>query len=226
MSWLEHLVKDETKFEPDRVAAGYFLLMIIGRLKFSDGMNTSEMRIDVINVDGLQGGYLECKAERTTTSLTLERKIRFLPVVVPLMGFADPCWIQVWLELRDKQGLQCRSGHPLMTSPVQGGGWSRVPLPVGLAADWLRGLLKSDEDGAKRIATHSKSGIESSVRRLLGYHSHSMDQSVLMYSRDAMALPLRRLVSVIEAVRQRQFFRDHTRLVNQLSTYPLYRDDL
>ena len=78
VSWLEHLVKDETKFEPDRVAAGYFLFMVIGRLRFSDGMNISEMRIDAINVDGLQRGYLECKAERTTTSLTLEQKIRCL----------------------------------------------------------------------------------------------------------------------------------------------------
>ena len=57
----------------------------------------------------------------------------------------------------------------------------------------------------------AKFGIEGSVRRLLGYHSHSKDQSVLTYSRDAMSLPMRRLVNVIEAVRQEQFFPDRTR---------------
>ena len=221
VAWLENIVKDGNKFEPDRIAAGYFLLLVFGRLRYSDAMNISDMRIDAIMVDGTQSGYLECKAERTKTSLTLERKIRFLPVAVPLVGFTDPCWVMKWLELREKHGLVCGPGRPLITSPVQGGGWSKVPLPVGMAAEWLRGLLKCDEETAGRIATHSckstllsmcaKFGVEGTMRRFLGYHSHSKDQSLLTYSRDAMALPLRRLGTVIEAIRNKQFFPDHTR---------------
>ena len=221
VSWLETVVKDVNKASFDRVAAGYFLLLVFGRLRFSDGIQITDMRLDAIMVDGTLSGFLECRAERTKTSLTLERKTRFLPIALPLVGFTDPCWVHAWLEVREQQGLECKPGVPLMTSPVQGGGWSRTPLPVSSGGDWLRSLLKVDDTGPKRVATHSckstilsmcaKFGIEGVHRRMLGYHSQSKDQSLLVYSRDAMSLPLRRMIAMIEAVRASKFFPDQTR---------------
>ena len=221
VSWLELIVKDESKAAFDRIAAGYFLLLVFGRLRFSDGVQITEMKMDAIIVDGSPSGFLECHAERTKTSLTLERKTRFLPVAVPLLGFTDPCWVQTWLEVRQQQGLECKQGIPLMASPIQGGGWSKVPLPASSVGDWLRSLLKVEERGPRRVATHSckstilsmcaKFGIEGVHRRMLGYHSHSKDQSLLVYSRDAMALPLRKMVTMIECVRASKFFPDKTR---------------
>ena len=97
------------------------MLLIFGRPRFSDGMQITGMKVDAITVDGVQCGFLECQAERTKTSLTLERKTRFLPVAIPLLGFTNPCWVHAWLELRGQQGLQCKVGTPMITSPVQGG---------------------------------------------------------------------------------------------------------
>jgi len=63
----------------------------------------------------------------------------------------------------------------------------------------LRNLLKNTETvGDIRVATHSckatllawsaRAGFDHDVRRLLGYHSGSADQSMLVYSRDAFFL--------------------------------------
>ena len=108
-----------------------------------------------------------------------------------------------------------------MTSPMADGTWSKTPLPVSSAGEWLRALLRVSDDAAIRIAAHSckstllsmcsKFGLEHSVRRTLGYHSCSRDKSLLIYSRESMSLPLRRLKEVIMAVRTGKFFPDKTR---------------
>ncbi|CAK9064420.1 unnamed protein product, partial [Durusdinium trenchii] len=218
---LEQIVKDERRTAFDRIAAGYFLLLIFGRLRFSDGLHISSMKLDVITVGTDLEGFLECEAERTKTSITLERKTRHLPIAIPILGFSDPSWVLTWLELRDKAGLKCERGTPLMTSPMADGSWSKTPLPVSSAGEWLRALSKVSDGAAVRIATHSckstllsmcsKFGLEHSVRRMLGYHSCSKDKSLLVYSRDSMSLPLRRLREVIMAVRTDMFFPDKTR---------------
>ena len=79
------------------------------------------------------------------------------------------------------------------------------------AGEWLRNLLKNTETvGDIRIATHSckatllawsaRAGFDHDVRRLLGYHSGSADQSVLVFSRDAISHPLRFLMDLIGKV--------------------------
>ena len=221
VTWLERVVKDESKTKFDRVAAGFFLLLVFGRLRFSDGLQITDMKVDAILVDGVPCGFLECQAERTKTSLTLERKTRLLPIAVPLLGFTDPCWVHAWLQVREECGLECKQGVPLLASPVQGGGWSKAPLPVGSGSDWLRALLKVSDQGPGRVATHSckctilsmcaKFGIEGAHRRMLGYHTHGKDKSLLIYSRDAMSAPLRKMVTMLEAVRGSKFFPDKTR---------------
>ena len=221
ITYLENTVRDVNRATFDRMAAGYFLLLVFGRLRFSDGMQISEMTLDAIRLEGRDHGFLECKAERTKTSLTLERKIRFLPIAVPLLGFSDPCWVQVWLELRKQQGLECASGMPVLPAPMQNGSWSKVPLSVGAASEWLRALVKAPSEGPSRVATHScktsllsmcsKYGVDASSRRFLGYHSQNKDKSLLIYSRDSMSMPLRRLVEIIEAVRGQTLQPDQTR---------------
>ena len=96
-----------------------------------------------------------------------------------------------------------------------------MPLSVGAAADWLRSLLKIDNAARNRTATHSckasllsmcaKFGLDHSTRRILGYHTESRDRSMIIYSRDAISAPLRKMQSMLRAVRLQQFFPDATR---------------
>ncbi|CAE7657217.1 unnamed protein product [Symbiodinium sp. CCMP2592] len=77
---LEALVLSPMARPMDRIAAGCFLLMIYGRLRFSDMQRSSGFAIDSALIDGVESGYLEGQAERTKTSVSLERKIRSLPI--------------------------------------------------------------------------------------------------------------------------------------------------
>ena len=73
----------------------------------------------------------------------------------------------------------------------------------------------------RAIGTHSanatllswaaKYGLDRGVRRILGYHRPGKDQMANVYSRDAMATPLRRLQQVEEAIMTGEFNPDATR---------------
>ena len=112
--------------------------------------------------------------------------------------------------------------YPITPAPAMGRGWSQAALGVTAAGEWLRNLLRRTETvGSIRIATHSlkatllawssKAGLSHDDRRLLGYHTSSSDASLLVYSRDSMAGPLRSLCQLINQVVSGEFNPDATR---------------
>ena len=221
---IEHLelcVKDCNRTMYDRTAAGFFLLLVFGRLRFSDGQAISSMELEVPVRSS--HGYLECAAERCKTSTTLEKRTRLLPVVVPTVSFTEGGWIEPWMKCREQQGLTVGPDKPVLPSPAAGGGWSRVPVTCEVAGDWLRSLLKdvSCKKTSVRIATHScksailsmsaKYGMEPAARRYLGYHSSGKDKSMLTYSRDAMSWPVRLMEEMIRQINDHHFDPDASR---------------
>ena len=105
-----------------------------------------------------------------------------------------------------------------MPRVLGGGAWGAGSLPVGKANIWMSDLLVSlgcPPAPAQSIGTHSckatllswcaKFGLPVADRRLLGYHTKPKDLSVLEYSRDAQAGPLRRLHEVLSSIRERIF---------------------
>ena len=241
---LETTVTNPARSTFDRIMAGYFLMLIYGRLRFSDGQRVTGMRLELVHVDSKPVGFLECAAERTKTSISLERKVRYLPIAVPVQCLADPHWLPVWDHLRNEQGLmasgKCVPGMPVMPSPATGGRWSQTQLGVTPAGEWLRNLLRGTETvGDIRVATHSckatllswcaKAGVAHDVRKLLGYHSSSSEQSMSIYSRDSMAQPLRHLIGVIDSVADGKFNPDLTRsgmFAREAGGEPAFEDDL
>ena len=220
---LEDIVQDSNRATVDRVAAGFFLTLVYGRLRYSDGLSVTSLALDVHEVDGKIIGYMEGQAERCKTSVTLQKKVRFLPMVIPLRSVGDTNWPITWLELRASEGLKCGAGWPLLPTPIRGGRWMQKPLTVSLAGDWLRSLLGvgGSPAGEVRVATHSckcttlsmlaKFGTDHGARRLLGYHSAGKDKSMLVYSRDAMAAPVRKLEEMLQAIVEGRFDPDCTR---------------
>ena len=218
---LEKCVNDEERTMYDRVASGFFLLLVFGRLRFSDGQSISSMELEI--AVGADSGYLECSAERCKTATSLEKRTRLLPVVVPTASFSETGWIAQWLRCREQQGLTVGPGKPLLPTPAAGGGWSKVPVSCEVAGDWLRALVKDVPTKAStiRIATHScksavlsmcaKYGMEPSARRLLGYHSAGKDKSMLTYSRDTMAWPIRLMEEMIQQINLGSFVPDASR---------------
>ena len=222
---LERVVHEDRRPVFDRIMAGYFLMLIYGRLRFSDGQRITSMKLELIHVDETVVGFLECAADRTKTSVTLEKKVRFLPIAVPVQCLLQPPWLPVWNQLREDQGLMSSgrgSEFPVMPAPAYGGGWSLAALNVSAAGEWLRALLNGAQTvGDIRVATHSckatllawaaRYGLPHDPRRLLGYHSSTSDKSMLVYSRDAMSAPLRLLIEMINAASAGKFDPSATR---------------
>ena len=220
---LEDIVLNSHKTEYDRVAAGFFLFVLMGRLRFSDGQQICQLQLDQ-QPDGF--GFVEAVAAKTKTSVSLERKTRHLPVAVPLIPFGDQQWLPAWLELRKKIfGNLANSKDdfiPLLPAPAANGSWSKMPLSVTSGANWLRSLLHDTLDPrGTPVGTHSlkasllsmaaKYGLPHSQRKLLGYHAGSKEQSMLCYSRDSMAEPLRQMCEMIRAVKNKAFLPDCSR---------------
>ncbi|CAE7464902.1 unnamed protein product, partial [Symbiodinium microadriaticum] len=76
------------------------------------------------------------------------------------------------------------------------GCWTAAMVTVGYAASWLRTLLDAAPSG-------------DSVP--IGYHVASKDSTMVIYSRDALADPLRQLVSLVQEVSDGKFQPDLTR---------------
>ena len=57
----------------------------------------------------------------------------------------------------------------------------------------------------------AKAGLPKDARRMLGHHFKPADKSVMTYSRDMMAGPLRELETLYEHIRRGRFMRDQTR---------------
>ena len=88
---LEICVKDESRTMYDRIASGFFLLLVFGRFRFSDGQSISSMELEV--PVGSNKGYLECAAERCKTATTLEKRTVEVPLSQPCFEhFCRPCF--------------------------------------------------------------------------------------------------------------------------------------
>lgn len=92
------------------------------------------------------------------------------------------------------------------------------------ASLWLREILidlRVPVDGDQVFGTHSakattlswaaKAGLANADRKMLGHHATGAEETMLTYSRDAMAGPVRRLGALLDVIRSRAFRPDVTR---------------
>ena len=211
----------------DRVAAGFFVFMYLGRIRFSDAQAVESLEADFLPGTDPLFGFVEGKARRVKTGAAPGKRDRLLPMVAPAQGVHNRAWGPEWLKVRAAAGLSEGPGVPLLPA-FRGGRWLQRPLQLGEASDLLRlliaragGAVPDDSQPLLALGTHSlkattlswaaKFGLPIEVRRQLGYHSQPGDKSVVTYSRDAAALPLRELGRVLSAVRARTFMPDCTR---------------
>ncbi|CAE7244370.1 unnamed protein product [Symbiodinium sp. CCMP2592] len=220
---LERLVVDESDNDVDRLCAGFFLLCIYLRARYSDGQALMNLVLD--EPDSFMGplaGYFQGETSRTKTSFSLERKTALLPMVGPLCGVASVPWFRTWMSLREDLAIPEGEDFPLLPSRGQEGGWSGVPPTATVAAGWLRGILSARGfPEASKLGTHSckattlswmsKYGVDALRRRILGYHKAPQDEMMHIYGRDNVAPALRSLEYVLADIRIGKFLPDTTR---------------
>ena len=155
---LESIVSNRSKRKlPDRVAAGFFLWLIAARARFSDGQNSGILTLDTCETADGVNGYLEANVARTKSSMTLERKTRFLPMAGAIRLLNDDPWAVHYIEAMLEASLTMGADKPLLPSPSEVG-WGSLPITAEAATAWLKSLLVSggsSQEDVKDLGPHS-----------------------------------------------------------------------
>ena len=211
----------ELESGPDKTFAGFNIFKTHARCRHADTYHCAEEPILDVDVTGF--GYLELSVTMTKTGKASSRASKKLPLVAHAIGISGLRWAEAYLKERALQGLSAEKG-PLMPSVSCTGHWNAGRLSSGAANIWLRELILK-LGGCLRpgifVASHSckhtflawlaKFGTPIGIRRILGGHLKPKEGSTIVYSRDALAGPLRQLQIMLESVRAKTFNPDATR---------------
>jgi len=137
-------------------------------------------------------------------------------------GVTGRLWSSAWLALRRKAGLNASADKTLMPEILASwtfgaGRMSTTSAGTLLKEELLAGhgvdvaLYGTHSGKATVLSWLSKAGVAKGVRRLLGGHAADKDWSLLEYSRDALAGPLREVAALYLRVGARKFLPDATR---------------
>ena len=219
---LENILQDKSYDVQDRTMAGHCMFVMFSRSRWMDSQHVESVSLD-LNSEG--SGFVDAVTYVTKTANTPLKKRTMLPLTAPVNGLVLCPWAQLWLDTRIEAGLPkpCK-GQPLLPCVLSSGLFGSLPLPSSEASRWLRDLLKSrgeSEEEVRKVSSHSlkatllswvaKAGVPREARSVLGYHVVKGSETVLHYSRDEQASPLRLLVDVIDQVRSGVFLPDNTR---------------
>ena len=200
-----------------RVFLGTMLFALHTRSRYSDVMN--------VNVEPtIDEEYVEAAITQHKMAHASGRGHRWLPLAGFACGVTGLPWAKCWLQCRVDSSLAAAVDEPFMPMPLRHGRWSQAKLPISHATVWLREFFLSkglNRDEVSNLGTHSlkacllswlaKAGAAGSDRKMLGNHISKADASMVTYSRDALAGPLRCLGSLLEAVRSGRFHPDRSR---------------
>ena len=204
----------------DRCFVGHCLLCVYTRSRWDDLQHACEPKLDFSDNEG----YFELSSLVTKTSTNVAKKTSFLPMVCPVPGITDFPWLEEFLKLRKDLKLPDFNKHePCMPVILTSGLWGKMALSSSQAGEWIR-LIISTGGVAKtfsRLTSHSfkatvlswaaKGGLSKEHRCVLGYHTIDSNQSMLHYSRDEQAAPLRALKKLLRMIKQGLFKPDNTR---------------
>ena len=128
------------------------------------------------------------------------------------------------MKHREQAHLVVMEKTPMMRTVDLSGEFTDQPLSAGQASKWLRELLLRAGASAAEVegvSSHSlkatplswtaKFGLDQYVRKVLGYHVVAGSSSMLHYSRDEQAEPLRQFESMMQEIRNQTFDPDATR---------------
>lgn len=66
---LEQIVMDDARTAKDRIAAGFFALVLYSRARYSDALRIESEKLDIVLTEGRPHGFLEAESSRTKNKL-------------------------------------------------------------------------------------------------------------------------------------------------------------
>ena len=215
-----HAVLSSTDYDIwDRNMAGAYLCCVYSRSRWSDMQHTNLLLADP---DEDKPVYVELSITDYKTKGANAWRGGLLSAVAPAVGVTEDNWAAAWLGVREQIQAPLSKGFALMPAPSCDGTASLRPLSTAEVGKWINMML--DRAGLdlheRRITSHSakatmlsylaKYGAELGVREILGAHVSHL-RSVIRYSRDALAAPLRTLDDMLKMIRESRFVPDATR---------------
>ena len=204
----------------DRCFVGHCLLCVYTRARWNDLQHACEPNVDFEQNEG----FFELSSLITKTSTGVAKKTTFLPMVAPVPGITEFHWLATYLALRKELGLpEFNKNEPSFPLILTSGKFGKLPLTSSQAGEWIRSILDQNNVGRSfvRVTSHSfkatclswcaKGGLSQADRCILGYHVSNSNQSMLHYSRDEQASPLRGLKNIIKLIKEGVFKPDNTR---------------
>ena len=213
----------------DRILVGGLLLMLYSCARASDMARVVKLVIDRVDLSRVGSekqfvaGFIEASALQTKGARSHAHKRTLLPLVAPMAGISEWKWWDSYLQARETMGMVDKHGlaYPLLCRFDGQGCALTDALQASEIGCYLRNVLKVEHASSNEIRSHSlkvtmlswmaKAGCSLSVRRSLGHHLDPGARSATIYSRDAMAPPLRELCRILKMVAEGAFAPDNTR---------------
>ncbi|CAE7638477.1 Abcb1a [Symbiodinium sp. CCMP2592] len=213
-----------------RAFAGFALMLLFGRMRCSDGNR--------LECGAIEGKFLEGSLMKVKTARTKEKQVSFLPVVVPAIGLLGFSWLESFASARSQLGLNPlpterdrrtriteREKFVFFPSEATVGSGKQSAISAADVSQRLRELLSkllpfnevqdysSHSLKATMLSMFNKYGEDHYLdeAQLLGYHVLPGRQSVLNYTRDALARPIRVFTEMISCVSEGSFMPDNSR---------------
>ena len=221
VAFLEAFIQDPSKDVCDRYAAGACLFCIHSRARLGDVRAVKHMTLDFAEGEG----FLECvstshKCAAVGNPLGLE-----LSLVAPERGVGAGRWAKAWVDTWGGSGHPVPTGPsslPLLQSPMLKGSWSGRKISSDKFIAWISAILRAEGSGmGDDLTGHSckhtalswagKANLHKDTCAILGHHSLKDRRSVVTYSRDIQAGPLRELSQMYSDIRGGRFLPDMTR---------------
>ena len=220
MRTLHEVLHDVSEDTWTRVFVGTVLMAIYSRSRWSDLQHAESLDLD-INFFG-EISYVELKITNHKCQESTAFRNIFLCAVAPGVGVCEQPWISEWMSVREALGISFKAGHPTLPAPDSDGRPTRRPLYTDEMKQWINLVLtnRGHSIEGRRLTSHSckctmlswlaKHGDDWTDRMALGGHISFM-KSAVVYSRDAMARPLRILEALLLDIRLSRFLPDETR---------------
>ena len=214
----------------DRVLAGLLAFLTHARARFGDVHVCDDEPF--LDVDSSGRGFIELRVHETKVTNRPNRRRKLLPLVALAIGVTGKPWAAEWLKLRKEVGLSAKGG-PLVPAISASGVFTKGRLRssegiIVLCETLQRMQIVLPEE--HRLGTHSckatllswmaKAEAPLAIRKMLGGHSSSVDETALLYSRDAMAEPMAHLERVMGYIRSGIFCPDSTRPLRRRLVQP------
>ena len=201
---------------------GRCLFTLYSRSRWSDLQHLQTMWIERHEVSEGWFGFIEARTRFHKTGSSMERKLRYMPLVAPINGITDVDWTALWWESMRDVGFDPTAQHvgALCRAPLQDGTLGQRSLTSDEIADFLNRIISTDD--SNKVKSHSlkhttlawcaKYGIGENSRTLLGHHELP-GKSCAVYSRDLLTRPLQKYCAMLLNIRSGTFLPDSSRAV-------------